>query len=146
MAAKHALKPRVLRDIVRRVVDAAHPEKIILFGSAARGEMGPNSDVDLLVVKRGKFNRRRVAAKIHHRLYGADAAVDVVVVTPEDVQRYGDAPCLVIFPALREGRVVYAASCSRTGCGTTWRRDSRPVSKPSKWPCSFAINSSPCLR
>lgn len=109
MAAKQALKPSVLRDIVRRVVAAAQPEKIILFGSAARGEMGPNSDVDLLVIKRGKFNRRRVAAKIHDRLYGVDAAVDVVVVTPEDVRRYHDAPCLVIFPALCEGRVVYGA-------------------------------------
>ena len=109
MATKHALKPSVLRDIVRRVVDAARPERIILFGSAARDEMGPNSDVDLLVVKRGRFNRRRVAAKIYQRLYGAEAAVDVVVVTPEDVRRYRDAPCLVIFPALREGRVVYGS-------------------------------------
>jgi predicted nucleotidyltransferase len=44
MVTKHSLKPRILRDMVRRVVDAADPEKIILFGSAARGDMGPNSD------------------------------------------------------------------------------------------------------
>lgn len=100
-------KSSVLRDIVRRVVHAAIPEKIILFGSAARGEMGPNSDVDLLVVKRGKFNRRRLTAKIYAELYGAGAAVDVVIVTPDEVQRYRDAPCMAIFPALREGRVVY---------------------------------------
>jgi predicted nucleotidyltransferase len=106
---KQRLKPSVLRDIVRRVVAAARPEKIILFGSAARGEMGPNSDVDLLVVKPGKFSRRRLTAKIYDHLYGAEAAVDVVVVTPEEVRRYRDAPCLVIFPALREGRVVYGA-------------------------------------
>jgi predicted nucleotidyltransferase len=109
MAGKRALPARVLRDIVRRVVNAAHPERVILFGSAARGEMGPNSDVDLLVIKRGRFNRRRVAARIYKHLYGAGAAVDLVVVTPEDVRRYGDAPCLVIYPALREGRVVYGA-------------------------------------
>jgi uncharacterized protein len=102
-----ALKPRVLSDIVRRVADAARPEKIMLFGSAARGEMGPNSDVDLLVVKRGKFNRRRLTAKIYDQLYGAEAAVDVVIVTPEEVQHYCNAPCLAIFAALREGRVVY---------------------------------------
>ncbi len=52
--------PAILADIVRRVVEAADPEKIILFGSAARGTMGPDSDLDLLVIKGGKFNRHRV--------------------------------------------------------------------------------------
>ena len=47
------LDPRILDDIVRRVVEVARPERIVLFGSAARGEMGPHSDVDLLVVKEG---------------------------------------------------------------------------------------------
>jgi uncharacterized protein len=99
----------ILDDIVRRVVHAAQPEKIVLFGSAARGEMGPDSDVDLLVIKGGKFNRRRLVAKIYDELYGAGAAVDVVIVTPDEVQRYRDAPCLAIFPALREGRIIYGA-------------------------------------
>lgn len=106
---KRRLKPSVLRDIIRRVVEAAHPDQIILFGSAARGQMGPNSDVDLLIVKHGRFDRRRLTAKIYHQLYGAEAAVDVVLVTPEEVERYRDTSCLVICPALREGRVVYGA-------------------------------------
>jgi predicted nucleotidyltransferase len=46
--------PKTLADIVRRVVEAAHPDKIVLFGSAARGEMGPDSDIDLLVIKGGQ--------------------------------------------------------------------------------------------
>jgi predicted nucleotidyltransferase len=46
--------PAILADIVKRVVRAAKPEKIVLFGSAARGEMGPNSDIDLLVIKGGQ--------------------------------------------------------------------------------------------
>jgi predicted nucleotidyltransferase len=99
--------PDVLKDIVARAVAAAKPEKIILFGSAARGTMGPNSDVDLLVIKAGKYDKGRVTDAIYHKLYGVEAAVDVIVVTPEDVERYGDSPCLVIFPALREGKVVY---------------------------------------
>ncbi|HEV3257303.1 MAG TPA: nucleotidyltransferase domain-containing protein [Gemmataceae bacterium] len=101
------LKPGILRDIIRRVVEAAHPDKIILFGSAARGAMGPNSDVDLLVIKRGKFDRWRLTTAIYRHLRGADAAVDVVVVTPAEVERYRDTHCLVICPALREGEVVY---------------------------------------
>lgn len=98
--------PAILADIVKRIVRAAKPEKIVLFGSGARGTMGPNSDLDLLVIKGGKFNHDRVTREIYHHLSG-EAPVDVILVTPEDVERYRDTHCLVISPALREGRVVY---------------------------------------
>ena len=101
--------PAVLADIVRRVVAAARPEKIVLFGSAARGEMGPDSDIDLLVIKGGKFNYWRVMTSIYRHLQGKDAAVDVVLVTADDADRYRDTHCLVICPALCEGKVIYEA-------------------------------------
>jgi predicted nucleotidyltransferase len=97
----------VLDEIVRRIVEVAAPEKIILFGSAARGEMGPHSDVDLLVVKSGVTHRRRLAGDIYMNLFGVGQAVDVVVVTPEDIEQYGDCHALVIKPALQEGKVIY---------------------------------------
>jgi predicted nucleotidyltransferase len=106
---KRTVQPAVLRDIVRRVVRAARPDKIILFGSAARGEMGPDSDIDLLVIKRGRFNRWRLMTQIYRHLRGKGAPVDVVVVTPEEVEEYGDSPYLVIHSALLEGKVVYGA-------------------------------------
>jgi predicted nucleotidyltransferase len=106
---KGRVKRKVLADVIRCVVEAAQPDKIILFGSAARGEMGPNSDLDLLVIKGGKFNHWRLLTDIYRHLRGADAAVDVVLVTPEDVERYRDTHCLVICPALKEGKVVYAS-------------------------------------
>jgi predicted nucleotidyltransferase len=53
MDERRTVDQKTLDDIIRRIVEVAHPEKIILFGSAARGEMGPNSDVDLLIIKRG---------------------------------------------------------------------------------------------
>lgn len=99
----------VLDDIVRRIVEVAEPEEVILLGSAARGEMGPNSDIDLLVIKAGDYHPGRLTEQIYQRLHGAKAAGDVIVVTPEEVERYTDAFCLVIYPALREGVVVYAA-------------------------------------
>ena len=99
----------VLDEIVRRIVEVAQPEQIIMFGSAARGEMGRNSDVDLLVIKRGPVHRRRLAQEIYMRMHGVGQAVDIIVVTPEDVERYRDSHALVIKPALRDGRVVYAA-------------------------------------
>jgi len=94
---------KTLADIVRRVVEAAQPDKIVLFGSAARGEMGPDSDIDLLVIKGGKFNRSRLTTAIYRHLRGKALPVDVVVVTPEEVERYGDSPYLVIYPVEKTG-------------------------------------------
>ena len=97
-----------LDSIVGRIVEVAQPERIILFGSAARGEMGRNSDVDLLIVKDGA-DALDLMAQIYRRLHGVGAAVDAIVVSPADVERYKDSHPLVIKPALREGRVVYEA-------------------------------------
>jgi len=102
------LSASTLREIIRRVVEIAEPDRIILFGSAARGEMRPNSDVDLLVVK-ANVQRRQLAKQIYRHLIGVGQAVDVIVVTPEDIERYRDSHALVIAPALRDGKVVYGA-------------------------------------
>jgi predicted nucleotidyltransferase len=102
---KKPLNEKTLQEIIRRIVAVAQPEKIIPFGSAARGEMGPNSDVDL-VIKSGA-HRRKLAEDIYMNLIRVGQAADVVVVTPEDVERYRDSPALIIEPALREGKVVY---------------------------------------
>lgn len=109
MKQSRQVRQEILEEIIRRIVEVAKPEKIIMFGSAARGQMGPNSDVDLLVIKGGDFHRGRVTEEIYMNLFGVGEAVDVIVVTPEDVERYRDSFALVIYPALREGKVVYAA-------------------------------------
>lgn len=101
-----ALRP-VLREVVARIIRAAAPEQIVLFGSAARGEFRQGSDIDLLVVKRGA-RRRKVTGAIYQALIGVGHPVDVVVATPEDLARYRDSAATVIGPALREGKVVYA--------------------------------------
>ena len=114
MEAEHGhhefqLDQSILDDIIRRVVEAAQPEKIIMFGSAARGEMNRHSDVDLLVVK-GGVPQRSLTGRIYKHLRGVGVAVDVVMVTPADLERYRDSHALVIKPALREGKVVYEAA------------------------------------
>ena len=106
-AETKSLKQEVLEEIIRRGVDMARPERIILFGSAARGEMGPNSDVDLLVVKGGKFDHRRLTGDIYMSLHGVGQAVDIALVTPQQVDQHRDTHWLVIAPALRDGREVY---------------------------------------
>lgn len=100
---------KIIQTIIQRIVEAAHPDRIIMFGSAARGEMGPHSDIDLLVIKKGVRKPRDVAAKIYMQLYGVGRAVDIIVVTPEQVEKYRDSPYLVIYPATRDGVVIYDA-------------------------------------
>lgn len=108
MSSNKTLSPETLDQIIQRVVAVAQPEKIILFGSAAQGEMGPHSDVDLLVVK-SQAHRLELTGRIYRNLHGVGEAVDVVVVTPEDIERYRESHALVIAPALKEGKLVYAA-------------------------------------
>ena len=107
--AKEASRPAVLDEIVRRVIEVAQPDRIIVFGSAARGQMGPDSDIDLLVIKGGIASRRTLAQQIYLHLFGVPAAVDIIVVTPQDVERFRDRVGSIIGPALREGKEVYAA-------------------------------------
>lgn len=109
MDQSKVLDQQTLDDIIHRIVEVAQPDRIILFGSAARNEMDANSDVDLLVIKSGQFHRGRLTEEIYMNLFGVGQAVDVVVVTPEDVARYRDSFAFVIRPALEEGRLVYAA-------------------------------------
>ena len=108
MAAKTTISKKKLQEIVRRIVAAVEPEKIILFGSAARDEMGPDSDLDLLVIKSCQ-NRRKTAWKIRHKLIGIGIPKDIIVATPDDIERYKDTIGLIYRPALREGKVLYAA-------------------------------------
>jgi predicted nucleotidyltransferase len=96
-----------LREIVRRIVAAVDPEKIILFGSAARGTMGPDSDLDLLVVKSGEYHPVDASQAVYRTLPDIDLSIDVIVATPEALAKYGDSFCVVYYPALREGKLLY---------------------------------------
>jgi predicted nucleotidyltransferase len=98
-----------LDEVVRRIVEVAQPDRIILFGSAARGDHSRASDLDLLVIKSGVKRGRRLAQEIYMRLAGIGVGVDIVVATPEEVRYLKDRVGSVIGPALREGREVYAA-------------------------------------
>ncbi|MBC9867588.1 MAG: nucleotidyltransferase domain-containing protein [Opitutae bacterium] len=104
------LDQTTLDDIIRRIVEVADPQRIILFGSFARGDMNCHSDFDLLVVKEGG-NPWAVMGDIYGNLRGVGAAVDAIVVTPQAMERYKDSHALIIKPALREGKVVYESPC-----------------------------------
>jgi predicted nucleotidyltransferase len=97
----------LLDDIVRRIVETAQPEKIILFGSRARGDARPNSDFDLLVIKESSEPGYRRDAPLYHALAGLNVEVDVLVYTPEEVADWAQVPQAFVTTATREGKIVY---------------------------------------
>ncbi|MDD2734730.1 MAG: nucleotidyltransferase domain-containing protein [Desulfuromonadaceae bacterium] len=99
----------LVQEIIGRILSVIKPTKVLLFGSAARGNMGANSDIDLLVVVPNGVHRRRTTQNIYRNMLGVGFAADIVVVTEEDIETYRDNKGFVIHPALIEGRIVYAA-------------------------------------
>ena len=100
----------LLDRITDRIIETARPKRIILFGSAAEGRMGPDSDIDLLVIMPDGIHRRNTARVLYRKLSGMGFSKDVVVVTESDIQNYKDNPSLVIFPALEKGKELYHAA------------------------------------
>ena len=98
---------QMMDELVRRIVSTVHPRRILVFGSAARGELGPNSDIDLLVVMPDGVHRRRTAMRVYQSLFGLGVAKDIVVVTESDVREHGGNPSLVLYPALAQGKELY---------------------------------------
>ena len=72
----------VIDHLVRSIVEAVHPLRILLFGSAVRGEMSPNSDIDVLVVMPEGIHRRRTAQFLYRRIRGLGVPFDILVATP----------------------------------------------------------------
>lgn len=105
-----SLPPQDLLDeIVLRIFKVVHPQRILLFGSAVQGQLGPDSDLDLLVIVHEPVHRRALAQEIYRNLHGIPLPVDIVVATVADVERYGNRIGTILRPALREGKVIYEA-------------------------------------
>ncbi len=100
-------KPNIVRDIVRRIVDAAQPEKVILFGSRARGDARPNSDYDLLVIKASDEPRYRRSVALYIALADLPVEVELMVYTPEEVAEWSNVPQAFVTTAVREGTTIY---------------------------------------
>ena len=97
----------VLDKIVQRITERFSPEKIIVFGSYARGETTYDSDLDLLVVMHVDGSRRQKANEIDLALAGRTVPLDLIVVTPEQFDRQKDLIGTVVREAAREGKVIY---------------------------------------
>jgi len=96
-----------LPEITRRIVQTSDPQKIILFGSYARGTSNADSDLDLLIIVPGVKHLRQESIRLRRALRGLLVPVDIVVATPEQIDRLGHTSGLVYQSALSEGRVLY---------------------------------------
>jgi len=107
-SARERNRKKMISEMVNRIVEHFDPEKIILFGSHARGEAGPDSDVDLLVVMPVQGSKREKQLEIRALLHGIQLAKDIVVSRPEDFDWRKDIVGTIEYPATKEGKVLYA--------------------------------------
>ena len=94
-------------EITRRIVEASRPEKIILFGSHALGEAGPDSDLDFLVVMRKVAHLRAESTRLRGILRGLLVPIDIIVATSEQMERLGGIRGMVYHEAITKGKVIY---------------------------------------
>jgi uncharacterized protein len=96
-----------LQEMIRRILATGNPQKIILFGSRARGDARPDSDYDLLLIEPSDLPRYKRAARYRRALIGLAPAKDILVWTPEEVAEWRDVPNAFITSVVREGLVLH---------------------------------------
>lgn len=101
---------QTIREIVRRILSAAKPDKIILFGSAAGGGMTRDSDIDLLVVEPAPGDRRKESVRLSRELSGLGFPFDVIVISTEWFEESKNVIGGIAYPANKYGKVIYEAA------------------------------------
>jgi uncharacterized protein len=109
-----------IRQIVRRIVGQFDPDRIILFGSHARNQAGPDSDVDLLIIMPVNGSQREKAIEIGVAVHDISIPKDLIVVTPEDFAWRKKVIGTLERPAAREGKVLYARKSKGTRLSNHW--------------------------
>jgi predicted nucleotidyltransferase len=100
----------LLHEILRRLVETFQPERIYLFGSKARGEAGPESDYDLMIVVADEAPPEKKRSRLAYQaLRGTRAAADILVWTREAFESRLHLPASLPATIVREGKLLYAA-------------------------------------
>lgn len=97
----------LVSTMVNRIVEQFHPAVILLFGSQARGDADGSSDVDLLVVMNQISDRHKLAVEIQRHLKEFPISKDIVVATPDDIERLRDVVGTIFYDVVREGKILY---------------------------------------
>jgi predicted nucleotidyltransferase len=104
----------MIDEAVERLVEAARPRKIILFGSYARGDARERSDLDFMVIEREVKERHKEMARLHDVLRPLRVPVDVLVVSEDRFNYWSDTPNTIYYEAKQQGKVYYDDETSRT--------------------------------
>jgi predicted nucleotidyltransferase len=96
-----------LRQIADRIAAAIHPQAIILFGSHARGEAGPDSDLDLMVITASDQPRLERYSQVRRLFRGMGLGMDILVYTPEEFAQFQSVPGSLTYTVAHEGKVLY---------------------------------------
>jgi len=100
--------PELLQEVVRCILSAGAPRKIVLFGSHARGEARRDSDLDLLIVEdRSAVPTYRRALPYRIALTDVEQSKDIMVCTQDEIEDWRNVPLAFVTTALREGKVLY---------------------------------------
>lgn len=100
----------LMGEILRRILTVAHPDRIIVFGSAAAGAMTRDSDIDLLVLESGPVDHRREGQRIRAALVGLGVPFDVIVMSTERFEETKEVIGGIAYPAHKYGKTVYEAA------------------------------------
>jgi predicted nucleotidyltransferase len=93
-----------IRDII---VAVENPDKVILFGSYARGAAVEDSDLDIMIVKKSRLPRPARASRIRRKLTDFQVPKDIVYYTPYEVEYWKDTPCSFVVSVIKEGKIIY---------------------------------------
>lgn len=109
-----AISDKLLEEVTNTIVETAKPWKVVLFGSRVRGNAGPESDIDILVIEDEPFgpgrSRRKEMARLWHALSRFDVAKDILVYARNEAERWEKSRNHVVAHALKSGRTLYERS------------------------------------
>lgn len=108
VVAQMITRDEAIEVMVERIAGRFSPDRIILFGSEARGNACSDSDIDLLVVLPTCDNRKAATVSIMRSLADLPVGKDIVVTSPQELETRGKLASTILYPALHEGRVLYA--------------------------------------
>jgi len=97
-----------IKRAAKRLGDKARAERVILFGSYARGQAGDHSDVDLLIIAESDLPRPKRSRELYMLLRPHPFAMDLLVYTPQEVERSRRSSLSFISTVLKEGKTLYA--------------------------------------
>jgi predicted nucleotidyltransferase len=124
---------QILQEVVKRIVAAARPSRVILFGSYGRGDADEGSDLDLMVIVPGAPNQYEEMVRLDKVVGNVGVGVDVLIYSEAEYERRSQVPGTVLYWARKEGRALYVSTPSKP-----WRNRSRQF-------CSRAGSSSGAL-